>query len=176
MKYDIVKEFKDYLKNRFTNDSLAFMYKNLFDLFTNEELKAKLEYWMTQYEEHKSEWFFYFHKSIRQTDFFYNVSVYRSEDRLTDEQRTRRKQLLNKRHKMIEDLCPNDTDEEHKALKENVEWKTEGKELQGLNSLLNHEERISGGIFDSMLWELIHLDSKNELQSAFEYCFKICAK
>ena len=49
-------------------------------------------------------------------------------------------------------------------------------ELSKLNSILRTEEDFGiSGHLDMLLWNTIHLDKDNELQSILERTFKICS-
>lgn len=159
---EMIKEFKHDLKKRFNNDTLGHMFYHLFDLFTDEELNQVLTYYMGRYKENKEDWFYEFHKSIRQTDFFTSLTVIRTGNALTSEQEEQRKALKKK----LGASLPN-----YQAVTpELIEYKR-------LNNLANKKEVVSyGGLFDSLLWNLIHLDEKNELKSIFERIFKIYAE
>ena len=93
---DIVKVFKENLKNKMTD--IGSLYHHIFSILPEEDLKEILESWLTEYNEDKENWFYYFHKSIRQCDFF-GLSLHRYVDRLTDEQYKRRNELLKIRNK-----------------------------------------------------------------------------
>ena len=173
MKTNILSEFKTNLKNiqTYRFEHISSMYHHLFSLLTDEELSEILETWKDEYNKDKEDWFYYFHKSIRQTDFFNNIRAYRVIDKLTDDQRTRRQFLL---HKRMDQLKEHDTDEEFIALRQTEEWKNDLKELQKLNSILYTEDEFSiAGHLDMLLWNTIHLDTENYLKNIFERTFKI---
>ncbi len=157
----MVTEFKDSLRRRFTNGHLGMMYTQLFSLFNDEELLQVLEYFKSRYaldkSEEKGEWYFEFHKAIRQTDFFSGFQITK-QTTLSAEDEKKRKKL----YRELDESAPN--------FKNSPEW----IELMRLQRLRNTREVFgSGGVFDNLLWNLIHLDEKNELKTAFERTFKI---
>lgn len=175
MEYNIVKEFKDGIKNRILDSDLSHMYKLLFNLHNDEELKTLLERYRSEYQNNKESWFYQFHKSIRQTDYFKNFRVLKRVNKLTPEQAERREEILLKRQKNRSQYCPNDSDDEYRILNAMPETISDLNELKKLNTLyLNEDEIHNGGIFDSFLWCLISMDNKNELKSVMELTFRIC--
>jgi len=177
MGYDIVNEFKNSIRHRILNSDLSHMYKLLFNLYTDEELEETLNIFLVMYQEDKENWFYHFHKSIRQTDFFTGLRVTKHVNKLTPEQIKRRNELLEKRRQEASQFCPNGSDEEYAILNAKPERKADLAELRALNTLFNNEDEISnGGIFDSFLWCLISIDSKNELKNAMELTFRICGE
>lgn len=176
-KLDIVKEFNSNLKSRMTNHHLASMYLTLFALLPDEDLRDTLENVMNDYKKSKEEggWFYLFHKSIRQCDFFIDLSLLQHKNKLTKEQEKERKRLLNKRHKEFDKYCPNHSKEEYDELEKKPHRQKDLMELKKLNTLFHNKDEISrGGIFDCLLWDLIHLDKENELKDILELTFKIC--
>lgn len=175
---NIVQEFKEILKSK--HSDIASLYHHIFSIMSDEHLSETLEYYKTVYQEDKESWFYYFHKSMRQTDFFGNdVLSYRIVNMLTDEQKARREELLKIREKQYKKFKKKNKDEnyekykEFRKLPECVEVLTE---LQKLNEIMNTKEetRISGHL-DMILWNTIHVDKNNELQSILERTFKICS-
>lgn len=157
----VVTEFKDCLRRRFKNGHLSMLYTQLFSLFNDEELFQVLEYFKSRYamdkSEEKDEWFFEFHKSIRQTDFFSGIQITKQTILSTEDEKKRKKLYRN-------------LDESAPDFKNSPEW----IELMRLQKLRNTREVFgSGGIFDSLLWNLIHLDTDNELKTILERVFKI---
>lgn len=170
-KIDILKEFKDNLKR--LDSDIGSMYHHLFKIIPEHKLINILEYWRTQFMNDKENWFYHFHKSIRQTD-FYDLNVYQRVNNLTEEQKNRRVELLQIRMKMRYNKG-DDTlvDMDDNTLKQYTEY---GNELFELNRIMYTEEelRISGHL-DMLLWNTIHLDQKNELKSILERTFKVCS-
>ena len=93
MKIDIVQEFRKNLSERNTNPSLNSIYSHLFSLLSDAQLRDILEFYMEE-SETDSNWFEGFHKSIRQRDFFMGLNGYRRVNLLTEDENTRRNQLL----------------------------------------------------------------------------------
>jgi hypothetical protein len=174
---DIVKEFKEILKSK--SSDICSMYHHLFSIFPEKELKENLEYWLSHYQENKEDWFYDFHKSIRQTDFF-NLTLHRYVNKLTEEQSNRRQELSNIRQKQyrqeFKTQNPEEKMEDYRIFNQRPDRVESLKELTKLNSILRTEEefRISGHL-DMLLWNTIHLDKDNELQSILERTFKICS-
>lgn len=173
---NIVKEFKEYLKKN-TSD-IASMYYYLFLILPEETLKENLEYWASQYKENEEDWFYLFHKSIRQTDFF-NLSIYRKVNKLTKEQTNRRNELLNIRKKQYEEEFesknPDGKIEDYRIFNQRPDRVETFKELSKLNSVMYTEEKFQiSGHLDMLLWNTIHLDKDEELKSILERTFKIC--
>lgn len=174
---DVVKEFKEILKSK--NSDICSIYHHLFSIIPEDELKGKLEYWMSHYQEHKEEWFYDFHKSIRQSDFF-NLTLHRYVNKLTEEQSKRRFELLKIRRiqykEEFEALNPDEKMENYRIFNQRPDRVESLNELSKLNSIMNTEEefRISGHL-DMLLWNTIHLDNDNELKKILELTFKICS-
>lgn len=168
----LLTEFKSELKTkRQFGDEIVEMYHHLFSLLSDEDLTSILEGW---FEHFKSDhgWYFQFHKSIRQTDFFNNIRAYSIIDKLTPEQNKRRSELLSLRIEMRKkhgekNEMDDDTFSEYKKL---------GDELFELNSLQQTKEPLEiNGHLDMLLWNTIHLDSKDVLKDIFERTFKLCS-
>lgn len=177
MKYDIVQEFKNGLRNRIIDSDLSHMYKLLFNLVEEEELKGILEAYQKEYNADKEYWFASFHKAIRQCDFINGVRVLKHKNLITPEQSKRRDEILQKRSKLRKEILKTDSDEEYEQLKATPNWKEDFEELKTLNGLMQNEEEIHrGGIFDAFLYSIICLDRKNELMNVMELTFKICSK
>lgn len=173
---NLVKEFKSQLKEK-SGDYIINMYDHLFSLLTEDELNELLEVWFNEYKVNDG-WYFLFHKSIRQTDFFNNIHAYRIIDRLTPEQRKRRLELITirkKEYKKYEEEFPYDHDMiEYKKFNNSPERIKSSDELKTLNSLMRTEDECSiGGHLDMLLWNTIHLDDKDELKNIFERTFKL---
>lgn len=174
----IVLEFKNLLESN--HSDITSLYRHIFCIMSDERLSETLEYYKTLYQEDKENWFYLFHKSIRQSDFFGNdVLSYRIVNMLTDEQKTRREELLKIWDNQYKEFKKKNEDEDYakykefRKLPECVEVSTE---LQKLNGIMKTKEetRISGHL-DMILWNTIHLDKDNELQTILETTFKICS-
>lgn len=172
----LLSEFKHNL-DKFSNPYLGCIYINLFDLLGDERLEDILTQAQDDYVNHKDEgWFAMFHKRIRQCDIFASVKGYRVIDKLTDEQKTRRDELLKIREREWNLFVKQNPDEDYAKYKEfnkTPERESTFKELQKLNDIMRTKEDVSiGGILDSILYNLIH--AEDELFDAMERTFKIC--
>lgn len=153
----IIIEFEKAIKERISNDSLSFLYQKLFFEFfiSEEELENILEEYREVFLKEPDDWFRQFHKMIRQCDFFHGHYT-KTVDILTEEERKRRDFLIKSR--VISKEMP------------------EAEELRKLNSKYRSQKEVPvGGIADVFLYELIHIDSKNELKHVMEITFKICS-
>lgn len=162
------------------HSSLLSIYGNLLFTMDSKELNKSLLYLKEQYENDetskKDVWFYDFHKSIRQCNFFTDIEGYRIVNNLTDEQKTLRESLLNKSsilYKNWNKENPNASNTEyHKWRESDVEKIEIIKQLRPLNSLANTKEDIGLiGTFDSILWNIIHLDENNILKMILEQTF-----
>ncbi len=176
-KPNLLTEFKENLE-RFENGSFRHIYKMLFELLGDESLEAMLKDAFDNYKKGEKAWFAIFHKGIRQCDIFTGIHSYRLIDKLTDEQRKRRNELLAIRHSQWNQFKAEQPDEDYEKYKEfgrTPERVETLNELRGLNSIMRTEEYVSlGGILDSTLYNLISGDPSNELYHAMERTFKIC--
>lgn len=174
---NIVKEFKNILKTK--NSDISVIYHHLFSILPEEDLKLSLEYLLTEYNEDKENWFYYFHKSIRQGDFF-DLSLHRYVNKLTDEQREKRSELLKIRNKQYKEEFkvqnPDEKMEEYRIFNQRPDRVESFNELSKLNRIMRTEEEFSiSGHLDMILWNSIHIDKEDELKSVMERTFKICS-
>lgn len=175
---NIFSEFKDLL-NKCTTPYIGEMYNHLFSIMGEEELTELLTYYQSVYKKNKEDWFYRFHKSIRQTDFFDNLSAYRRVDKLTEEQNKRRVELQkmwDKQCKKFKKENPDEDWDKYKEFRRLPGNQTILNELKELGSISRTQEEVSiNGNLDMILWNTIHLDTENELQKILERTFKICA-
>lgn len=141
--------FRDSLNKR--ADGIARVYVHLFGLETD----GWLNQWYERYKEKGSAglWFYEFHKSIRQTDFFYDLECYRTVDKLDEEQRARRKELV--------------------ALGATSWTAEQALEVSRLNKI--YRTRIDvpiGGHLDSILWLTIAGDPVGLLEQVMRRTFR----
>lgn len=127
----------------------------------------------------KEDWFYIWHKSVRQVDYFNNVHGYTVINKLTEDQEKELKDLKSEldelKKKVIFKLPKNSSEEEYqkheqsyRTLNDMDEYKVLIKKIRGLNSIKESREDISlGGIMDSILWSTVHLDNKNRLYETF---------
>lgn len=159
----LLSEFKKAIKERIKDGDLSWMYQKLFFEFfiSEEDLSERLEHYRKIFLKRPQSWFAEFHKSIRVNDFF-DGRYAKFVDTLTEEQRKRRKEIIDLRMKWRR----SNTDQEPPHT----------QELRNLNSLMDTPEDVPvAGIADAFLYSLIHVDKENELMKAMEIAFKICS-
>lgn len=176
---NILSEFKDLL-NKCTTPYIGEMYNHLFSILSDEELTELLTHYQSVYNEDREGWFYQFHKSIRQCDFFgNNLRSYRVVDKLTEEQSKRREELRkiwNKQYKLFLTEHPDEDWDAYKEFKRLPGNQSILNELKELNSISGTKEEVSiNGHLDMIFWNTIHLDRANELKKILERTFKICA-
>lgn len=174
----------DTFKEVLTKDdsNLSPLYRNLFFTINEEDLYNTLEFTMQCYtgevklqnsEWYKENWFYNFHKSIRQVDFVYDT-LYKKivHDERTEEEKEWQKELA----KFLNDKW---NKSEHKKRKGSMwaYWANYHKEeLKEYNKLKKKEKVVEykdcSVIIDSMLWNLIAIDSKRVLEKIFIRTFK----
>ena len=123
-----------------------------------------------------NEWFFIFHKHMRQTDLFVNTyTCVIPKNNLTEDEEKRyqelKKQWLDSRkflnnYEWI-------SDEYYRA---ETQWKIDNRELRNeyatlSNKRLSEEKESIGGHLDMVLWNLIHIDSDDILLNALNEFF-----
>lgn len=173
---NLVKEFLEILKNK--SSDICSMYFRFFSILSEKDLKEKLEIWMSEYQDNKEDWFFYCHKSIRNSDFF-DLDLYHHVNKLTEEQKNRRTEILKIRRKEYDEeyliLYPINTMDNYRLYNQRQYRIDSLKELSELNKIMRTEEKFEiSGHLDMLLWNTIHLDKDNELQEILERTFKIC--
>lgn len=92
-KLSLVEVFRNLIKKQ-TGNHFA-IYYTLFRLKTDESIQQELAYY---YKEAKKdpEWFFYFHKSIRQADYFENCTIERLYSLITQKEEKRFREIRRK--------------------------------------------------------------------------------
>ena len=161
MKYNLLEEFKRSLEERVVNKTLGRIYSEIFFGFyiSKEDLLDMLEYQKTQFIEFKENWFEYFHKSIRQTDFFDDRYV-KIVNMTTEEEGKRRWEIIQLRERA----------------RKNGEPIPFTEELRTLNNKSETEVDVSVSSFGNMLiYNLICMDEHDDLMNAMEFTFKICS-
>jgi len=112
---DIVADFREVLGRQ--SGPIGSIYRHLFDLLKDKDLKDLLEYHKGEFNKNRDTWFYDFHRSMRQSDLF---------------------------------------------------------QIEGYRTVNKSREYVSvGGKLDMILWNTIHLDRENILQSLMERIFKI---
>lgn len=161
--FPLREEFLDQLKSHSGSD-ISEIYRHL---FTSME-SGSLEFTLTEIKEGMEDenWFYLFHKSIRQTDFFGSHYVeYRLD--LTSEEEKQRMRDLDKEIPRELRLYGSKEEIESSGLNDEIE------EYRRIRRKSNIERRRSiSGNLDMALWNLIHLDKENFLERFFEKFFK----
>ena len=186
-KYKFADSFLKELKDLRSRHEIGSIYWHLFNLFSKEELDGEVERIYKTYkgeddyykEEGKESWFYIWHKSVRQVDYFNNVYGYTVVNKLTEDQEKELKGLKSEldelKKKVIFKLPKNSSEEEYKKNEQSYktlydmnEYKVLIKKIRGLNSIKeSHEDIRLGGIMDSILWNTVHIDNKNRLYETF---------
>lgn len=168
--YPLTEIFFNTLRNNDIKYKMAPIYKSLFSILSKESLENQLHYLYDLSEgrdsyfkdDGKENWFYIFHKSIRQCDFFNDCFKKSKFESVTG-----------------------DEENEFRFLYDKV--KTEGYVKEGENSLFNDEyrrylelhekrrrqlkEESINGYLDSILWDMIHADDDNSLKIILEKTF-----
>jgi hypothetical protein len=161
-----LEEFKKYTTSDFPQ-----IYRHIFSCMESESLERLLE---NLKEEVKTEdWFYSFHKSMRQTDFFDDINVHYTVN-IQAEQDLERLEVLRKilpfhdsKGKIWVDAVDSD---EAKQLG----LEREAKEFRFLKGKAKTErKRNISGHMDMILWNLIHADKTNFLKVFIERFFKL---
>lgn len=169
-----------------SGDELVSIYYHLFSVLPQRELERSLtayyEYWAGIYrgndaDWYKGNWFYTFHKSIRQCDFFDNCVIDYPDPKTTPEEYEELKKLkemyINFRKDIPED--PNkkisvQVQEWRDAFK--AEHPVEAARHTELNTKQQHREKESiDGHLDMILWNTIHIDADNKLMYIMERAF-----
>lgn len=166
--FPLREKFLNKLKS--SNSDLSEIYRHLFTCMESESLESTLNYLK---DEVKNEgWFFTFHKSMRQTDFFNDVYVSYEVNHQTEDDVKRLNELrkvlpfYGEKGRIWEDVVKSEDAKELGFEKELNEWRK-------LKSKAKVEKRRSiGGNLDMALWNLIHLDKENFLGELIENFFK----
>lgn len=155
-------EFLDQLRSHSGSD-ISEIYRHLFTSMESGSLESTL---MEIKEDIKNEnWFYRFHKSIRQTDFFGSHYVGYSVD-LTNEEEKQRIDDLGKEIPRELRLYGTKEEIESSGLEEQF------AEYKRIRRKSNVERRRSiSGNLDMALWNLIHLDKENFIMNFFEKFF-----
>jgi hypothetical protein len=160
--------FIDCIK-KMKNSYFANIYLHLFGLLDEERLERELEY-LFQLSDGKDEffkkdgkdnWFYIFHKSIRQTDFFQGCYQKKKVELVTDLERKEWKFLFVKVHEKGYDKAA-------EPKEKGFSFSDEYRRFLHLNDLVRREteEESIDGHLDSILWNMIHVDG-NELYDTF---------
>jgi len=161
------------LKNYPGSDHISEVYAHAFSCMEAESLEHLLQNLKSVVG--KEDWFFYFHKSMRQTDFFDGVYVHYTTNVQTESDLKRIEELrqilpsYSEKGKIWKDII---NSEEAKSLG----LEKEVKEFRFLIGKSKKEERRSiSGHLDMILWNLIHMDSTDFIRNFIERFFKLQA-
>jgi hypothetical protein len=162
------KEFLESFEN--SNESMSLLYNHIFSCMEHDELESLL----LRLKESviKKDWFYDFHKSMRQTDFINNVHViyYTNNQTQSDIEEMEKLKTILPMHKEKGTIWSDIVKREEAINKGLV---SEMNRYSYLKSLKKVENRRSiGGHLDMILWNTIHLDVNNFLEKHIETIFK----
>ena len=163
--------FLQALKNHPESDHESEVYRHIFSCMKAESLESMLENLKENVGE--EEWFYSFHKSMRQTDFFDDVYVHYTENVQTEGDLKRMGELrqvlpfYTDKGKIWADVV---NTEEAK----NLGLEKEMREFQSLKRKAKEmRSRSISGHMDMILWNMIHSDRTNFLKPFMERFFKL---
>lgn len=169
--FPLREDFLQELKTYSLSDHPSEVYRHIFSCMEAESLELLLQELRSRVSD--EDWFFYFHKSMRQTDFFNDVYVHYTINTQTESDLKRIEELRQilpsyaEKGKIWKDVI---NSEESKSLG----LEKELKELRFLVGKSKKEERrrVSGHL-DMVLWNLIHMDNTEFLKKFIERFFKL---
>lgn len=145
----LVEVFRSQLEQAAKNDSFFAIYYQLFSLKDNADLQQELQF---NYDTYRTDeyWFGYFHKSIRQCDYFHGCTIDRKYQLISDEEDKRFRTLLKKIN----------TEGYNKKGENGELFNAEYKEYLDLYQRRRRQEKRDSinGRLDSILWNMIHID------------------
>ena len=147
-----------------SNEIFSISY-HLFSCMSEEGLEDFLQFLKEDIKTNEN-WFYDFHKSMRQTDFFQSCFVRFEMSLLNDEEKTEYEslsKLLGVRGFLVpseDEANENNLGEEYKR------WRILKRKHQ------NREEESISGHLDMIFWNLIHMDSDNEIKKFISKFFK----
>jgi hypothetical protein len=161
------------LKSYSGSDHPSEMYRHIFSCMEAESLELLLRDLKSQVNDEN--WFYSFHKSMRQTDFFNEIYVHYTTNVQTESDLKRLDELrqilpfYTEKGVIWKDVIDS---EEAKSLG----LEKEVKEFRFLKGKAKKEERrIISGHLDMLLWNLIHMDSTDFIRKFIERFFKLQA-
>lgn len=191
-KYEFNNFFIGELRDLAGREYIGSIYLHLFKLLSDEELEEEILYLYNLYkgdDEYfkdygKENWFYLWHKSVRQVDYFHNLKGYRIENKLNEVQNSELKKLRNE----LEDLYEKnvykltrerDSEEDYKKHEDSLksldsiaEYNEIRKKISTLKKIENTQVDIRlGGVADSILWNTVHLDKDDRLYKVFMRTF-----
>lgn len=171
--FPLREAFLNELKNYSGSDHPSEVYRHIFSCMEADSLESLLRNLKSAVGE--KDWFFYFHKSMRQTDFFGDVYVHYTVNTQTESDLKRIEELRQilpsyaEKGKIWKDVI---NSEEAKSLG----LEKELKELRFLVGKSKKEERRSvSGHLDMVLWNFIYIDNTEFLRKFIERFFKLQA-
>jgi hypothetical protein len=162
--FPIKEKFLTELKSHSGSD-IAEIYRHLFTCMESRRLENTLTF--LKDDVNNEDWFFSFHKSMRQTDFYDDVFVSYTVDCRSNEEKERMGELK----KLLPMYPVSNAVKTEDAI--NMGLENEMNEFRNLNRKSMVEKRRNiGGNLDMTLWNLIHLDKDNFLQKFIQNFFK----
>lgn len=169
-KHLLTEQFLCNLKEH--NSDISSVYLSLFQLLDKDILEYQLNYLKELREGNnpyfkengKENWFYIFHKSIRQADFFSDCYIKRKYSLLTDDEEKKLRFLRNKIR-----------EKGYKKRNNDQTFTDEYRYYLDLSSKKNRESMdvdICGNL-DNILWNTIHVDEKNVLNVIFKTTFEL---
>jgi len=179
MKNKSAIKFRELLYNWSQSEYIGTIFYQLFTLKTDNELQEELEYLYTLYKGtdnyFKSEsidcWFTIWHKSIRQCDYFSDCFKVNSVNLVTDDERKEFRFLANECRK--EGFSKTEGKKDNELFNETYNRYLDLFELVRRERKEERKEDSINGKLDSILWNLIQLDSECKLEKIFIETFKI---
>lgn len=173
---NLVKIFRETLKSR--NDDLSSLYHHIFSIPSDQGLEDSLKF-MMEVKDGKcdfinpDDWFYQFHKSIRQTDFFDRCQIIVEDPQISEGESIELNNLKNELDRFLKDFSI----DEKRIIRGNYRIlekhsPDDFKRLKTLNSkkLNTRTDSISGHL-DMILWNTIHIDNDGILMEVLKRTF-----
>lgn len=163
---------KSLYENRDFNNEFPVIYEKLMvKLISPESCEEILRYMFDDYCKNNKEWFYSFHKSIRQSDFYGNTNTAYNmcypNPFITEEEKLERKKLLEFKHQKRLELGS-----DYITNTFNKEYSEYAKRIGELNEKFSNKKIVSiEGHLDVILHAMISSDNnflKNKLENCFE--------
>jgi hypothetical protein len=155
----------------YPNTEISEVYRHIFSCMEMERIEEMLKY--LQGEVNNEDWFYSFHKSMRQTDFFGYLNVPYTINTQTESDQKRLEELSQvlpfhgKKGRIWEDVV-NSEEAKELGLEEEM---NEFRFLKGKSKI--EKKRNVSGHMDMILWNLIYMDKTNFLKVFIERFFKL---
>jgi len=170
IEFPLRKAFLEGFKT-YPNTDISEVYRHAFSCMEMERIEGMLKY--LQEEINNEDWFYSFHKRMRQTDFFEYLYVPYTINTQTDQDQKRLEELrqilpfYNDEGEILRDVV------DFKEAKE-LGLEEEMKEFRFLKGKAKSErKRNVSGHMDMILWNLIYMDKTNFLKVFIERFFKL---